>query len=68
MYLLYNTSIRYEVMGVTSQRLVLGLFSIAPATGVVAPGQSQSITVDCIAERQGKHEEVWHLCMGWSER
>ena len=55
-------------MGVTSQRLVLGLFSIAPATGVVAPGQSQSITVDCIAERQGKHEEVWHLCMGWSER
>ena len=53
-------------MGVTSQRLVLGLFSIAPATGVVAPGQSQSITVDCIhvAERPGKYEEVWHLCMG----
>ena len=52
------TLYRYEVLGGGSQRLVAGMFSLAPATGVIAPGQCQVITIDCIAERQGKHEEV----------
>ena len=49
---------RYEVVGSGSQRLVLGVFSIAPAYGAVGPGQTQTINVDCVAERAGKHEEV----------
>lgn len=54
---------RYEVLGGGSQRLVLGLFSVSPATGVVTPGQSQTITVDCMAEKQNKHEEVLSMSL-----
>ena len=45
-------------MGGGTQRLVVGMFTVAPATGMVGPGQSQTITVDCIAEKPGKHDEV----------
>ena len=54
-------------MGGATQRLVVGMFSVAPATGVVTAGQSQTITVDCIAEKPGRHDEVHvhvHLHVG----
>lgn len=45
-------------MGGSSQRLVMGVFSISPAYGIIGPGMSQSINIECVAERSGKHEEV----------
>lgn len=48
-------------MGGSSQRLVMGVFSISPAYGIIGPGLSQSINIECVAERSGKHEEV-SLC------
>ena len=58
MYILSCLYSRYEVLGGGSQRLMLGLFNISPATGIITPGQSQTITVDCVADKQSKHEEV----------
>ena len=58
MYTHCTLSCRYEIMGGATQRLVVGMFSVAPATGVVTAGQSQTITVDCIAEKPGRHDEV----------
>ena len=46
-------SIRTEVISGT-QKLVLGMFTIHPATGTISPGQSTTITVDCAADRPGK--------------
>ena len=69
MYLYYQllcdlfVSCRYEVLGGNSQRLVMGVFSIAPAFGVIGPGLSQTISVECIAEKGGKHEEVQYMHM-----
>ena len=40
------------------QKLILGMFSINPAFGSVAPGQYQVITVDCIADKPGTCEEL----------
>ena len=37
---------------------MLGLFTISPATGIILPGQSQVVNVDCTADRAGKHDEV----------
>ena len=45
--------IRTEVVSGTA-RLVLGMFTIQPATGMIAAGQSSEIKVDCIADRPGK--------------
>ena len=47
------TSIRTEVVS-TTQRLVLGIFTIQPATGTIPAGQSTEIKVDCTADRPGK--------------
>ena len=47
-------------MGGSSQRLVIGLFTITPATGIISPGQSLTINIDCVADKQGKHEEVYN--------
>jgi len=41
-----------------AQRLVIGMFTLHPAGGVVAVGQSQTINIDCVAEPLGKTEEV----------
>ena len=42
-----------------SQRLVLGMFTINTAMGSIAAGQSQIITVDCIADdKPGSREEI----------
>ena len=41
-----------------TQRLVLGMFTINPAFGSVLPGQSQTILVDCAADKAGKCEEA----------
>ena len=41
-----------------TQKLVLGMFSINPAFGSVSPGQTQVISVDCIADKAGKFEEL----------
>ncbi len=46
------------MLGGSSQRLVMGVFSIAPAYGVIGAGLSQTINVECLAEKGGKHEEV----------
>jgi hydrocephalus-inducing protein len=46
-------SIRTEVVSGT-QRLVLGMFTIQPATGMIPAGQSSEIKVDCTADRPGK--------------
>ena len=47
------------MLGGSNQRLIMGVFSLAPSYGVVGPGQSQTINVECVAERAGKHEEVF---------
>ena len=38
--------------------MVLGLFTVNSAMGVISPGQSVVITVECVADKPGKHEEV----------
>ena len=40
------------------QRLVIGMFTLHPAGATVAVGQSQTISIDCVAESLGKTEEV----------
>ena len=52
-----EASLRTEVMG-GSQRLVLGMFTVTPAMGPIQAGQSQTITVDCVADKPGSHEEI----------
>ena len=37
---------------------MLGMFTVYPAFGVVLPGMTQTVTVDCLAEIAGKCEEV----------
>ena len=49
-------SFRTEVLAGTP-RLVLGIFTVNQACGVIMAGQSQTISVDCTGERQGKYEE-----------
>lgn len=41
-----------------SQRFVLSLFTVNSAVGVISPGQSVVISVECVADKAGKHEEV----------
>ena len=38
-------------------RLVLGIFTVNQACGVILAGQSQTISVDCTGDKQGKYEE-----------
>lgn len=40
-----------------TQKLVLGTYIIYPAFGSIPSGQTQTITVDCIADRAGLHQE-----------
>eukprot|EP00731_Ephydatia_muelleri_P026696 Em0018g796a len=56
---------RTEVIG-GSQRLVLSLFTVNSAIGVISPGQSVVISVECVADKAGKHEE--DLCVEISDR
>ncbi|KAK7505819.1 hypothetical protein BaRGS_00003090 [Batillaria attramentaria] len=46
---------RQEAAG--QSRLVLGMFTIFPAFGIIPPNSQQMITVDCVAESQGRAEE-----------
>lgn len=48
-------NIRTEVISGT-QKLVLGMFTIQPATGTIPAGQTTTITVDCAADKPGKQE------------
>lgn len=48
------------------QRLLLNLFTVYPAVGTIGPGNTQNITVDCIAETLGKVEEL--VCIDISDR
>ena len=50
-------SLRTEALGGT-QRLVLGMFTVNPAMGSILAGQSQTIIVDCNADKPGIHSEV----------
>lgn len=34
------------------------MFTVIPAMGIISAGQSQTINVDCVADKAGKHEEV----------
>lgn len=52
MYVSYRT----EVLSGTP-RLVLGIFTVNQAYGMILAGQSQTISVDCTGERQGRYEE-----------
>ena len=47
--------------GTGQSRLVLGMFTIFPAFGIIPPNSQQTITVDCVAEAQGRADEVSHL-------
>ena len=42
-------------------KLQLGAFTIFPAFGIILPNGHQTITVDCVAEQQGRFDEVSHL-------
>ena len=39
-------------------KLQLGAFTIFPAFGIILPNGHQTITVDCVAEQQGRFDEV----------
>lgn len=56
-HLLYVCTFRTEVTG-GSQRLVLGMFTVNSAMGSIPAGNSQIVSVDCIADKPGKHEEI----------
>lgn len=56
-------SIRTEVISGT-QKLVLGMFTIQPATGTIPAGQSTTVTVDCAADRPGKQEVALMIEIG----
>ncbi|XP_046359897.2 hydrocephalus-inducing protein homolog isoform X3 [Haliotis rufescens] len=49
-------SIRQDA-GTGQSRLQLGMFTIFPAFGIILPNGHQSITVDCVAENQGRSDE-----------
>ena len=42
-------------------KLQLGAFTIFPAFGIILPNGHQTITVDCVAEQQGRFDEVRHV-------
>ena len=48
--------VRTEVL-TGPQKLILGMYSISPAFGAILPGQTQTITVDCIADKPGLNHE-----------
>ncbi len=48
---------RTEVLNGTL-KLVLGMFTINPAFGSIAPGQSMAVVIDCVADKVGKCEEL----------
>jgi hydrocephalus-inducing protein len=42
----------------TSQsRLVLGMFTLFPAFGIIPPNSQQTVTVECVAEMAGRADE-----------
>ena len=45
-------------------KLQLGAFTIFPAFGIILPNGHQTITVDCVAEQQGRFDEVSQLSYG----
>ena len=49
--------------GTGQSRLVLGMFTIFPAFGIIPPNSQQTITVDCVAESQGRADEVCTLLL-----
>lgn len=53
--MLYNN--RTEVLTGT-QKLVLGVYTISPAFGSILPGQTQTINVDCYADKRGLNNET----------
>ncbi|KAJ8247379.1 hypothetical protein GJAV_G00245710 [Gymnothorax javanicus] len=45
-------------MGASAQtRIAMGVFTVAPGFGALAPGAQQVVTVDCVADQMGKWEE-----------
>jgi len=48
--------VRTEVLG-GSQKLILGMYAVYPAFGAISPGQTQTVTVDCIADKPGVTQE-----------
>ena len=47
-----------------SPRLVLGVYTVTPALGLIPAGQCQTITVDCLTgDKPGRHEEVDTECL-----
>ncbi|XP_070194710.1 hydrocephalus-inducing protein homolog isoform X4 [Littorina saxatilis] len=49
-------SVRQDA-GMSQSRLVLGMFTIFPAVSMIPPNSQQTITVDCVAEAQGRVDE-----------
>lgn len=52
---------RQEMGG--QSKLQLGAFTIFPAFGIILPNGHQTVTVDCVAESQGRFDEVRPLYM-----
>ncbi|XP_033116735.1 hydrocephalus-inducing protein homolog isoform X2 [Anneissia japonica] len=50
-------SMRQDMGGGNPSRLQLGMFTVYPAYGMVAPGNQVVIQVDCLAESEGKGDE-----------
>ncbi|KAM8849594.1 hydrocephalus-inducing protein homolog isoform 2-T2 [Spinachia spinachia] len=46
-------------MGMTQNRLTMGVFSVSPCSGSLQPGSQQVVTVDCVAEQLGD----WNQCL-----
>uniref|UniRef100_UPI003AADF4DB hydrocephalus-inducing protein homolog n=1 Tax=Centroberyx gerrardi TaxID=166262 RepID=UPI003AADF4DB len=46
-------------IGITQNRLTMGVFTVAPCTGTLLPGSQQVVTVDCGAEQLGN----WNECL-----
>ncbi|XP_053127193.1 hydrocephalus-inducing protein homolog isoform X2 [Hemicordylus capensis] len=54
-------SLQREVNLVSQTRFSLGMFSVYPGFGSIAPGGHQTITVDCFADPVGKCEEYLNI-------
>jgi len=45
-------------MGGAQSKLTLGAFTIFPALSIILPNGHQTINVECVAEAQGRFDEV----------
>ncbi|KAJ8272065.1 hypothetical protein COCON_G00109240 [Conger conger] len=49
--------VQKEAAAAAQTRITMGVFTVSPGFGALAPGAQQVVTVDCVADQTGKWEE-----------